>query len=81
MHIKTHQNEQMKLHVIGAKCGIHWNNTIVATWKHWLTLNFCLDANGEWHLNPIDFATFLEKENIIWILSLFYHRQLLAILP
>jgi hypothetical protein len=28
-----------------------------------------LDANGEWHLNPIDFATFLEKENILWMLE------------
>ncbi len=53
MSIKTHQNEEMKLHVIGARCGIHWNNTIVATWKHWLTLNWHLDSNCEWHLNPI----------------------------
>ncbi len=59
MDIKTHQNEQTKLHVISAKCGIHWNSTIVVRWKHLLTLNWCLDANVEWNLNPIDFDNFL----------------------
>ncbi len=65
MRIKTHQNEQMWLHAICLKFGIHWNNIIMAAWKHWLTLNWCSDANGEWHLNPIDFANFLEEENIL----------------
>jgi hypothetical protein len=31
----------------------------VVRWKHLLTLNWCLDANVEWNLNPIDFDNFL----------------------
>ncbi len=69
MHVKTYQSEQTKLHVIGAKCGIHRNNTIVVTWKRLLTLNWCLDANAEWNLNPIDFDNLLEEENILWMLE------------
>jgi hypothetical protein len=59
----------MKLHVIGAKCGIHWNSTIVVTRKHLLTLNWCLDANAEWNLNHVDLDNFLEEENILWMLE------------
>jgi len=31
INIKTHQNEQKKLLIIGAKCGILCNNIVVAT--------------------------------------------------
>jgi L-alanine-DL-glutamate epimerase-like enolase superfamily enzyme len=33
--------------------------------KALIDIELVLDANGEWHLNPIDFANFLEEENII----------------
>jgi hypothetical protein len=28
-----------------------------------------IDANGEWHLNPIDFTNFLKEKNIFHMLE------------
>ncbi len=69
MCIKTHQREQMKFHIIGAKCGIHWNCPIVATQDHKLQLHKCLDPNCEWNMNPIYFIRILEIKNIFWVIE------------
>jgi hypothetical protein len=55
----------MKFHIIGAKCGIHWNHPIVATQVHKLQLHRSLDPNCEWDINPIYFTRILEIKNIL----------------
>ncbi len=50
------------------KSGIHWNNPILAIFKHWCQLHGGLDVDAKWDFNPIDFTCILKIKHIIYVI-------------
>jgi hypothetical protein len=65
MKIKCHQCEEVVLHIIGAKHGIHKFKPIVTELEHGLKLRRCLNPYGEKDLNPFHLICSLEIKYII----------------
>jgi hypothetical protein len=55
----------MVVHIIGAKCGIHGNSSIMTKLENGLELCRCPNPYGEGHLDPIHLTYNLKVKDII----------------